>query len=305
MNRAAGILLGSLVLTAMGALPSPTMASAANGSFPAVDLQETAMTSLTIQGPQGQLAVIEAGQDEDSTLPVLFLHADSGRASQWADILGRIGRDRRVVAFDFRGTGTSDPATDGDYSYAGRAADIAAVADSLDLDRFVIVAHSGGGAAALHYAVDRPDRVAGLLLVDPATDPRALPQAVRDGFVKDLAGPQSLDVQQAFYRSIAGLNPAVRDRVVADTEAVDPAARAGHGKALATWNPEPTLNAWQGPILILASTANDTPDALYRLRPDVQHRVIAESGHWLQLDQPDIVEQAIRGFIAEIEQENT
>jgi pimeloyl-ACP methyl ester carboxylesterase len=47
----------------------------------------------------------------------------------------------------------------------------------MGLRRFDLVAHSMGAAVAGHYAGDHPDRVNGLLLVDPAGDnPRLLPE---------------------------------------------------------------------------------------------------------------------------------
>ena len=256
------------------------------------------MTPTFIATPQGRLAVYETRYD--SGLPVLFLHADSGRAAQWDEVLARIGAERPVIALDSRGSGASAEAADGDYSYDGRAADIAAVAEALELDRFVIAAHSGSGAAALIYAARHPGRVAGLFLLDPATDPRALPQEVRDGIVSGLAGPQSLAFQKQFYATIAGDNAKTQARVLADCETVAPAARLGFGKAFADWNPEPALDGWHGPVFILASAASDNPAALYRLRPTIPHEVVKDTGHWLQLDAPDIVANALRRFIAGI-----
>ncbi|MEP6567195.1 MAG: alpha/beta fold hydrolase, partial [Mesorhizobium sp.] len=151
------------------------------------------------------------------------------------------------------------------------------------------------------YAVSHADRVAGVLLVDPATDPRALPKEIRDGFVRDLAGPQGGDALNAYYTSIAGPNAAVRQRVLADAAVVDPAARAGVGKALAEWNPDTTLNAYDGPMLVLVTEANDNPAALYRLRTDIPHQIVADSGHWVMLDKPEAVAEAVNTFIATIE----
>lgn len=255
------------------------------------------MSSSTIITPQGNLAVYRTG--EGPTL--LLLHADSGRASQWDDLAARLGRDHRVVSFDFRGSGDSSPARNEDYSYVGRAEDIAAVVDDLDLDDLIIVAHSGSGPAALRYAASYPDDVAGVVLVDPPNDPRQMPADVKEKFLSDLAGPESLAAQKAFYESIAGDGPAVRERVLKDTESIDAKARYGFGKAMADWNPEPTLDAWRGPLYILASKGYDTPAALYRLRPEVEHLVIEKAGHWLQLDQPDSVERAIRDFAKSLE----
>lgn len=255
------------------------------------------MTPTFIQAPQGRLAVYERG--DGPGLPVLFLHADSGTADQWAEMLDRIGAGRAVLALDSRGSGESAEAADGDYSYEGRAADIDAVAKARNLPHFVIVAHSGSGAAALLYAGRNPNRVAGVFLLDPATDPRSLPGEIRDGMIAGLAGAHSLDFQKQFYATIAGGNEKVVSRVLADCEKVVPAARLGFGKAFADWNPEPDLDAWKGPIFILASEASDTPAALYRLRPAIPHRIVKGTGHWLQLDAPDIVADAINRFVAE------
>lgn len=257
------------------------------------------MKTIHVAGPQGALAVSELGAG--GGLPLVFLHADSGRASQWSGVVRALANDRRKIALDFRGSGESAPARDGDYSYLGRADDVAAVADALGLRRFVIVAHSGGAAVALEYAARHATRVAGLLLVDPPTDPRALPQDVREQMVRDLAGPQSLKAQQDFYRTIVGDNPATRERVLADCEAVEHAARAGIGAALANWNPQPALEAWRGPTLVLSTPPSDNEHALYRLRPDLPHRVIGGAGHWIQLDQPALVAREIVAFVAGLE----
>ncbi|WP_181170419.1 MULTISPECIES: alpha/beta hydrolase [unclassified Mesorhizobium] len=257
------------------------------------------MKTSTIAGPQGQLVAYDLKSGDG--LPILFAHGDCSRASQWNRVMQLTAGGREAVAFDFRGHGASAPADDGDYSYDGRAADIGAVADTFGLKRFVLVAHSGGNGAALAYAASHADRVAGILLVDPATDPRALPKEIRDGFVRDLSGPQGGDVLNAYYTSIAGSNEAVRRTVLADAVVVDPAARAGVGKALAEWNPEPTLDAYHGPMFVLATEANDNPAALFRLRSGIGHRTVPASGHWVMLDKPEAVAEAVNSFVATIE----
>ncbi len=261
--------------------------------------REMTMKTSTIAGPQGQLAAYELKSGDG--LPILFAHGDCSRASQWSRMMQLTAGGREAVAFDFRGHGASAPAADVDYGYDGRAADIGAVADAFGLTRFVLVAHSGGGGVALAYAASHGDRVAGILLVDPATDPRALPREIRDGFVRDLAGPQGGDVLSAYYTSIAGPNADVRKQVLADAAVVDPAARAGVGKALAEWNPEPTLDAYHGPIFVLATEANDNAAALFHLRAGISHRTVADSGHWVMLDKPEAVAEAVNSFVSTIE----
>ncbi len=271
----------------------------ANSPAPKPLLMESSMTQAVIQGPQGKLAAIKMGSG--ARLPLLFVHADQGRALQWDMVMTLVSNDRVVAAYDSRGSGQSAAAADGDYSYEGRAADLGAVADSFEFKTFVIVAHSAGAAVTLAYAAHHSDRVVGIVMVDPATDPRVLPAKVRDGFVKDMAGSKSLEVFTAYVGSIAGKNDAVRKRVLADAAMIDPAARAGIAKAYGAWNPENNLKAYKGPIFVLSTPATDTAGALYRLRPDIQHEVVQTEGHWLQLDHPEVVAEAIKKFVAKVE----
>jgi pimeloyl-ACP methyl ester carboxylesterase len=252
-----------------------------------------------IRGTQGKLEVVEAGSG--AGLPVLFLHADSGNSDQWREVLHGVARERRAITFDFRGHGASEPAENEDYGYTGRAEDVASVVDALHVERFVVAAHSGGAAVALQYAVTHPERVAGLLLVDPPSDPRALPQAAKDAMLQSLAGPRSLEAQKAFYATLAGANPRVIDRVLAGCDTVVASARLGVAEALARWNPESTLNAWHGRIYVLSSPANDNDQALYNLRPDIAHEVVPGVGHWIQLENPALVTRALRRFTQDIE----
>lgn len=252
-----------------------------------------------VRGPQGLLQVMETGGGVG--IPVIFLHADSGAASQWLEVQQAIGADRHAVAFDFRGHGGSQPARNEKYDFAARFEDVLSVADAVGLQRFLIAAHSGGAAVALEGASTHSPRIAGLFLLDPPNDPRAMPQAMKEGLLAGLAGPKSLDVQKEFYASIAGSRPDVRERVLADCEAVTAQARLGVARAFTEWDPEPTLNAWRGPIHVVASQANDNARALHKLRSDLAHTVVPGVGHWIQLDDPSLVIRELKAFVQGIE----
>lgn len=268
-------------------------------------LDQAAPNQHLIDGPQGTLSAQVAGTG--AGLPIVFVHGDSSRAAQWDNVQSRLAPGHRTLAVDLRGHGASEPARDGDYGYAGRAEDVlaAADADAEGLDRFILVAHSGGAGVALELGAGHPERVAGLLMVDPATDPRVLPPEVHEGFVADLASPDSLDVQQAYFTSLAGPNAAVRERILHDAEAVDPAARLGVGEALADWDPEVALDAFPAPMRIVATKTNDGPAALWHLRPSISHVVVGGTGHWLQLEKPDLVADEVERFAAALVAEAT
>jgi pimeloyl-ACP methyl ester carboxylesterase len=117
---------------------------------------------------------------------------------------------RRVVLYDARGHGASTPAPGGDYSYAAQAADLAAVIDSLDEQRVVLIGASMGAHAALRFALEQPERVAGVVAVTPSYDPEharvdldhwdALAQGLREGGIDGFVAAYGLEGLPAAWR---------------------------------------------------------------------------------------------------------
>ncbi len=104
--------------------------------------------------------------------PVVLLHgltATHRYVVHGSKALERAGL--RVVAYDARGHGASDPAASPeDYDYGALAADLGRVMDAQGIDRAVLAGASMGGHTALRFALDHPDRVAGLAIITPAYD---------------------------------------------------------------------------------------------------------------------------------------
>lgn len=80
-----------------------------------------------------------------------------------ANFYDRLARFSRLVLFDRRGTGLSDPIT-GPYDIEDRSADLRAVVDALELERPVLLGSSEGGMTCTQFAALNPDRVAALVL---------------------------------------------------------------------------------------------------------------------------------------------
>lgn len=115
------------------------------------------------------LYVEEAGEGT----PVVLLHGLT--ATHRYVVMGSRALERsahRVVAYDARGHGTSEPAAGEEgYAYPALAADLLAVMDDRGMDRVVLAGASMGAHTAIHVALSHPERVAGLVLVTPAFDP--------------------------------------------------------------------------------------------------------------------------------------
>jgi len=102
--------------------------------------------------------------------PLLLLHGRGSAASLFAPILPQLAAQRRVIALDLPGWGLSDKppfqghtAQDALNVWMGGALGLL---DALGLDRVDMLGHSMGGFTALGLALDHPDRVNRLLLVD-------------------------------------------------------------------------------------------------------------------------------------------
>ncbi len=107
--------------------------------------------------------------------PVVLLHGFPQTRHMWRHVATDLARDHRVLVPDLRGYGESaKPAATTPDVYAKRtmAADVVALADAVDVDRFVLVGHDRGALVAFRAALDHPDRVShlGILDVVPTLD---------------------------------------------------------------------------------------------------------------------------------------
>lgn len=104
--------------------------------------------------------------------PIVLLHGLT--ASHRYVVMGSRKLERtghRVVAYDARGHGASPAAPDGRYDYDALADDLEAVLDGQAIDRAVLAGASMGAHTAIRFALRRPERVAGLVIVTPAYVP--------------------------------------------------------------------------------------------------------------------------------------
>jgi pimeloyl-ACP methyl ester carboxylesterase len=122
--------------------------------------------------PEGPIA----GHTGGAGAPVLLLHGGPAM-SDYMDLLALELDGWRWIRYQQRGVPPST--TDGPFTVDQHVADAVAVLDVLGIERAVVLGHSWGGHLALQLALARPDRVAGLVIVDPLG-------AVGDGGVTEM-----------------------------------------------------------------------------------------------------------------------
>lgn len=89
-----------------------------------------------------------------------------GLGSFWLPQMNALGAHYRVVTYDQRGTGRSADTLPEDYSMRDMAAELAVALAEKGIDRYLVIGHALGGMIAMQLALDYPERVTGLVVVN-------------------------------------------------------------------------------------------------------------------------------------------
>ena len=211
-----------------------------------------------------------AGEEAGEGVPVVLLHGLT--ATRRYVVMGSRNLERsghRVVMYDARGHGRSDP---GDaYGYDVLARDLLAVLDDRGIERAVLAGASMGAHTLVRLALEEPARAAGLVLITPAFDPdageqgldrwdalsRGLREGGVDGFLEAYGEPR---VPESFRETVRTV---LRQRLSAHEhpEAVADALReVPRSRPFPSWD---ELGALDLPITVVASRDEADPEHPY------------------------------------------
>ena len=238
--------------------------------------------------------------------PLVVAHGLFGSARNWGVIAKRLSDRGRVVAVDMRNHGDS-PHSD-EAGYGAMAADLLAVME--DLGPADLMGHSMGGKAAMLAALERPDAVRRLVVVDIA--PEGYPHA---GEQRRLIGAmEGLDLTGISTRAeadaaLAGAvpDPSVRSFLLQSLDvrggrwAFNLGALGAAMEDITGW-PMDATGAFEGPALFLSGGKSDYLAPARRAGiahyfPNAEVREVAGAGHWVHAEAPREVEREVRAFL--------
>ena len=267
-----------------------------------------------VELPGARLHLVERGGGPT----LLLVHGLAGQLKHFTyGIVDQLAADYRVVAVDRPGSGYSVRMPGSSAALAAQADTLAALIDTLQLGRPLVVGHSLGGAVALALAQRHPGRVAGLALVAPLTHPVQEVAAVFRG----------LKIAKPWMRSLVAWTLAVPLSIAKRDEALGvifgpetaPSDFATRGGGLLALRPShfvaacadmaaipddlpgmvPRYPTMQLPVSILYGRGDgilnpvDQGEALAAKLPGAELSLVA-GGHMLPITMPDRVAQFIR-----------
>jgi lipase len=152
---------------------------------------------LSVPVAGGALAAYRLGPDRAQAEPVLAVHGITANSQAWRAVARALEPDVPLVALDLRGRGESRELP-GPYGLRAHAADVLAALDHLGLERATLAGHSLGAFIVAWFAVEHPDRVDSLVLVDGGLSAPIPPDVDRQALVEAGLGPALARLRLSF-----------------------------------------------------------------------------------------------------------
>ncbi len=272
----------------------------------------------------GQAAVFDVGslhveRHGERGSPVILIPGLASGAWVWNDSIKALQGEHSVYAVTLAGF-DGIPAAKGEVLVQA-AASLLELISTQRLEQPVLVGHSLGGTLALQFATAHSDLIAGVVAVDglpvfpsteavPATQRKALAERIRAQF----AGitPAAFEAQQLQYMQRVGVVNATQAVEIARLAArSDPQAVADYASAVMALDLRPQLAGIHVPVMVIApylasdyaamGISESDKGSYYRsLLPGVAQLevvTIAPARHFVMLDQPQALNDALRKFI--------
>ncbi|MBE0443250.1 MULTISPECIES: alpha/beta fold hydrolase [unclassified Psychrobacter] len=258
-----------------------------------------------------KIAFLEQG----SGSPIILLHGIPTNSLMWRNIIPELAKTHRVIAPDLLNYGKSDKPNDADVSINAQSSIIAKLMDVLGARRADIVGHDIGGGIAQLIAVNYPEKIRKLVLIDsicfdswpipefePLQEPGAesdmssedfltmmrgfLPKGVQD---KSIMTDELIDMylepwstedgKHAFFRNLERLNKEYTQAIADDLSNLQQ-------QTLIMWGDQ---DPFQKP---------DYAPKLVETIPNAELVWIKDVAHWLIDEKPDEIAEHLNQFLA-------
>ena len=239
--------------------------------------------------------------------PLIILHCLLGSLDNLHTLSTSFAKHRRVIAVDQRNHGRS--AHSDEMTYPALASDLLDLYDHLLLPPASLLGHSMGGKTAMRFALDNPDRVEKLIVVDIA--PRAYPSlhdgifdALRSIDLSTVQARQQVDAQLARHVPDAAIRQFLMKNLGSDDagrftwKANIKVLEMKYGELMKGID---SGTPFQKPTLFVRGSRSGYIDRsdninILHLFPEAQI-VTIEAGHWVHAEAPGRFFEVVRDFL--------
>lgn len=241
-----------------------------------------------------QLTISYEDQGDRSGPAVLMLPGPTDSWRSYEPVLDLLPDDIRAIAVSQRGHGASGKPETG-YGVEDFAGDVVPLLDALGIERAVLAGHSASCLVARRVALDRPDRVAGLLLEASPTTLRGDTRLLRfvESVISELDDPIDHEFARSFVVDTSSENvPAdLVDLLVGEVLAVPARVWKQTFAALLAYDDLATLHLVEAPTLLVWGDADtlvsrSMQDSLVGSIPAADLLVYPGAGHTPRWDDP-------------------
>jgi len=249
-----------------------------------------------------------AFDDIGSGLPMVFLHAFPLSRTMWEPQVTALVSECRCIPIDFRGFGDSTAAAP--FTVDRYADDVAAVLDTLQIERAVVAGLSLGGYVAFAFWRRHRERVRGMVLADTRSGADTSENVARRKYLIELANTQgSSAVANAQIAGLVGKTtrdkrPDIYDAVHRSIAQAPVEGIIGAlGAMMARPDSTPTLATIDVPTVIIAGSEDvATPPresrAMHAAIPGSRIEILQGAGHLSNIERPAAFNTVVAEFLA-------
>ena len=241
--------------------------------------------------------------------PIIILHGLFGMLDNWQTIAKKLADTHTVFIVDQRNHGRSPHVEE--HTYAGMADDLLQFMQDQFIQKAHILGHSMGGKTAMHFALNHPDQVDKLIVVDiaPKTYPNGHDEifaALQSLKLNELESRKEIDEQLSNFISETGVRQFLMKNIERSRE---------NGYALKMNLPviyrdyptilqEPELDdPFEGETLFIRGAKSryvKDEDVLNILEffPNARLETILDAGHWVHAERPQELLDLVKDFLA-------
>ncbi len=276
--------------------------AAAQGHPPIARLADSGTSTIIANGKRTDVV------ENASETAVVFLHGWLMSPEMWAHSMKALQGKVRNIALWQPGHGRSSSPDPG-FTMDDWGKWLISALDRLNIRKVVLVGHSMGGMLSLHTAIQYPDRVNGLVLVDTQDDPWDKPH--NDNWVNTVDtiaaswGPETARQAAALLMSQQFLDkyPAWLAEWTHEVGTYDLAGQRHVGRAIAS-RPDFSARAPEikTPVLVVHSSGDKAIDisiarAMVERIPGAQLEEVAGVGHCPPLESPEVFTASLTAFL--------